>query len=53
VGGRGTGDGLGLSLNVGLTRLPPNPVFATELVCDFGTVCLDLLLVLRKSEWSE
>ena len=48
VGRRGIGDGLGLSLNVGLTRLATNPVFATELVRYFGTVCLNLLFILRK-----
>ena len=48
MGGRGIWDGLGLSLNVGLARLPSNPVLTTELVRYFGTVCLDLLFVLRK-----
>ena len=48
MGGRGIGDGLGLRLDVGLTGLSPNPVFAAEFVRDFGTVRLDLLFVLRK-----
>ena len=39
---------MGLSLDVGLTGLPPNPVFTAELVRDFGAVRLDLLFVLRK-----
>lgn len=46
VGRRGTGGRL--SLDVGLTRLPTNPVFTAELVRNFGAVCLNLLLVLRK-----
>ena len=50
VGGGGIGDGLGLSLDVGLTRLSANPVFATEFVRNFGTVCLDLLLVLGETD---
>jgi hypothetical protein len=45
VGGGGIGDGLRLSLDVGLTRLSPNSVFATEFVRDFSAVCLDLLFV--------
>lgn len=45
VGGRGIRDGLGLSLDVRLTRLASNPVFTTELVRNFGAICLDLLLV--------
>ena len=37
-----------MSLDVGLTGLAPYPVFAAELVRNFGAVCLNLLLVLRK-----
>ena len=52
VGGRGIWDGLGLGLNVRLTRLASNPVFTTELVRNFGAICLNLLLVLRKKNYT-